>query len=113
MSQSIVVLAQAGGGNAVTTLVFLGLMMAVMYFVMILPQQRQAKAHRAFLAALKKGDEVVTRGGMVGKVFLVGDAYVSLEISNGVRVQVLKTSIESAKAPEAGQTKAEEPKEKS
>jgi preprotein translocase subunit YajC len=95
-------------------LIFFGLMLAVMYFVMILPQQRQVKQHKALLAALRKGDEVVTQGGMVGKVFLVGDKRITVEVANGVRIQVLKSSIQTVSTPEkAAAAEAEEQKEKS
>jgi preprotein translocase subunit YajC len=64
-----------------------------MYFVMIRPQQKQAKAHRDLLSGLKKGDEVVTQGGVLGKIHLVSEQTVTLEVANGVRIRVLKRSI--------------------
>jgi preprotein translocase subunit YajC len=95
-------------------LIFFGLMLAVMYFVMILPQQRQQKQHKAMLAGLKKGDEVVTQGGMVGKVYSVSDKRMMVEVSNGVRIQVLKSAIQTVSSPEkAAAAEAEEQKEKS
>lgn len=70
------------------------LMFVVLYFLMIRPQSKRAKEHKSMLDALAKGDEVVAGGGMLGKVTKVSDAYVSLEISNGVEVQVQKSSIQ-------------------
>ena len=75
-------------------LVIFGLMLAVMYFVMILPQQRQLKQHRAMLAALKKDDEVITQGGMLGKIYAITDRLITLEVSPGVRIRILKSSIQ-------------------
>lgn len=70
------------------------LMFVVLYFLMIRPQSKRAKEHKAMLDALAKGDEVVAGGGMLGKVTKVSDAYASLEISSGVEVQVQKSSIQ-------------------
>lgn len=94
MAYSFVILAQvAGGGSPLGTLGFVAVLAGIMYFVMIRPQQRQLKAHRVLLTGLKKGDDVVTQGGMLGKIHLVSDRTVTLEIANGVRVRVLKNSV--------------------
>jgi preprotein translocase subunit YajC len=69
------------------------LMFVVLWFLMIRPQMKKAKEHKALLAALAKGDEVVTQGGIVGKVTKVGDSYVSVEIAEGTEVVVQKPSI--------------------
>ena len=69
------------------------LMFVVLWFLMIRPQMKKSKEHKALLAALAKGDEVVTQGGIVGKVTKVGDSYVSVEIATGVEVVVQKPSI--------------------
>lgn len=71
------------------------LMVVVMYFIMIRPQMKKQKEHRAMVDALAKGDEVVTAGGIVGKISKVGDgaAYVHVEIANGVEVQVQRASV--------------------
>jgi preprotein translocase subunit YajC len=69
------------------------LMFVVLWFFMIRPQMKKAKDHKALLAALAKGDEVVTQGGIVGKVTKVGDSYVSVEIATGTEVVVQKPSI--------------------
>jgi preprotein translocase subunit YajC len=86
---------------------------AIFYFVMIRPQQKQLKEHRALLGALKKGDEMVTQGGLVGRIHEVSERTVTLEIASGVRVRVLKTSIAGkfviTEAPVA--TKVEDKKE--
>lgn len=69
------------------------LMFVVLWFLMIRPQMKKAKEHKALLAGLAKGDEVVTQGGIVGKVTKVGDSYVSVEIAEGTEVVVQKPSI--------------------
>ena len=69
------------------------LMFVVLYFVMIRPQMRKQKEHRSMIEALAKGDEIVTGGGMLGKVTKLGDGYLSLEIANGVEVQVQRSAV--------------------
>lgn len=72
----------------------IALMFVVLYFLMIRPQAKKAKEHRAMLAAVGKGDEVVAASGILGKVTKVGEAYVSIEIAPNVEVQVQKPSIQ-------------------
>ncbi|HZX26023.1 MAG TPA: preprotein translocase subunit YajC [Telluria sp.] len=69
------------------------LMFVVMYFVMIRPQQKRAKEQRAMIDALAKGDEVVTAGGVLGKVTKVSDAYVTLEVAANTEIVVQKSAI--------------------
>jgi preprotein translocase subunit YajC len=69
------------------------LMFVVLYFVMIRPQMKKQKEHRTMLEALAKGDEVVTSGGMLGKVSKMGESYLSIEIANGVEVQVQRGAV--------------------
>lgn len=69
------------------------LMFVVLYFLMIRPQMKKAKEHKALVDALAKGDEVVTQGGLAGRVAKVGENYVALEIAAGVEVQVQKLAI--------------------
>ena len=69
------------------------LMFVVLWFLMIRPQMKKAKEHKALIEALAKGDEVVTGGGLVGKIIKVGDNYVTLEIAEGTEVIVQKPAI--------------------
>ena len=69
------------------------LIFVIFYFLMIRPQQRRMKEHQATIAAVKKGDEVVTGGGMRGKVTKVGEDEVEVEIAQGVRVRVVKSTL--------------------
>ncbi len=79
-------------GN-LTTFLPLVLMFVVMYFLMIRPQQKRAKEQRSMMDALAKGDEVVTAGGILGKVSKVNDTYVTIEIATNTEIVVQKNSI--------------------
>ena len=70
------------------------LMFVVLYFVMIRPQMKRQKEHRALVDALAKGDEVVIGGGMLGKVAKLGETYLAVEVANGVEVQVQRSSVQ-------------------
>ena len=86
--------AAAGAAGIMTSgLVPMILIVAIMYFLMIRPQQKRMKAHQALIAGVKRGDEVVLSNGMVGKVTRVEDAEAMVEISQGVNVRVVKAMI--------------------
>ncbi len=89
--------AQAAGGAApgadLTTLLPLVLIFVVFYFLLIRPQQKRAKEHRAMIEAVRRGDKIVTAGGIVGKITKVKDDRVEVEIAEGVRVDVMKSTI--------------------
>lgn len=88
--------APAAGGDAQSSfmsLLPLVLMFVVLYFVMIRPQMKRQKEHRAMIDALAKGDEVATAGGLLGKVSKLGDVYIGLEVANGVEVQLQRTAV--------------------
>ena len=69
------------------------LMFVVLYFVMIRPQMKRQKEHKSMIDALAKGDEVVTSGGMLGKVSKMGETFVSVEVANGVEIQVQRSAV--------------------
>jgi preprotein translocase subunit YajC len=69
------------------------LMFVVLYFVMIRPQMKKQKEHRAMVEALAKGDEVVTAGGMLGKVSKIGDSFIGVEVASGVEVQLQRSAV--------------------
>jgi preprotein translocase subunit YajC len=69
------------------------LIFVVFYFLLIRPQQKKAKEHRAMLGALQKGDEVVTAGGLIGKVTKLSDQYATVEIAPGVETPVQRSAI--------------------
>jgi preprotein translocase subunit YajC len=85
------------------------LIFVVFYFILIRPQQRQAKKQQAFLAALKKGDEVVTQGGIIGTVFAVQDRTVTIDLGGGVKIRVVKPQVAGPwkEGPEAEPAKTE------
>jgi len=88
----------AGGGQGGMDLVGLMplvLLFVLLYFLMIRPQAKRAKEHRAMLQALQKGDEVVTSGGTLGKVINVGDQFVTLEVAANVEIKVQKSSVQT------------------
>ncbi len=88
--------AAAAGGDLQSSLMSmlpLVLMFAVLYFVMIRPQMKKQKEHRAMIDALAKGDEVATTGGLLGKVTKLGDSFVSVEIADGVEVQLQRGAV--------------------
>jgi len=66
---------------------------ALFYFMLIRPQQRRAKEHQTLVSKLASGDEVVTSGGLLGRITDVGDTFVTLEVADGVRVKVQKVQI--------------------
>ena len=72
---------------------FLILMFVAMYFLMIRPQQKRAKEQKAMMEALAKGDEVVTAGGLLGRISKISDQYITLEISSGSEATVQKNSV--------------------
>jgi len=82
----------AGGAESPlwTMVVPMILMVAVFYFLLIRPQQRKAKEHRAMLDSLKRGDRVVTAGGLIGEIVAINDQVLTLEIADKVRVEVSK-----------------------
>lgn len=71
----------------------LALMFVVLYFIMIRPQMKKQKEHRAMVEALAKGDEVVTAGGILGRVTSVADSQIGVQIASGVEVQMQRSSV--------------------
>jgi preprotein translocase subunit YajC len=87
---------QSGGvtGNGqLAPLLMMVVFIAIFYFLLIRPQQRKAKEHQAMIAKLAAGDEVVTSGGLLGRVIEVGDSFVTVEIAEGVRVKVQRFQV--------------------
>ncbi|MFY0691959.1 MAG: preprotein translocase subunit YajC [Litoreibacter sp.] len=84
----------AGSGGAFTSFIPLILIFAIMYFLLIRPQQKKVKEHQAMVAALRRGDQVVTQGGVVGKVVKVKeDGELEVEIAEGVKIRVIQATI--------------------
>jgi preprotein translocase subunit YajC len=85
--------AAAGAESSLMSFLPIILMFVVLYFLMIRPQMKRQKEQKAMMDALTKGDEVVTAGGILGRVTKVTDAYVTLEIANGTEVVIQKIAV--------------------
>lgn len=85
----------AGAGAAFAQFLPIVLIFAIMYFLLIRPQQKKMKEHRAMIEALRRGDQVVTGGGIIGKVSRVkeGEGEIEVEIADGVKVRVLRSTV--------------------
>jgi preprotein translocase subunit YajC len=84
--------APAGGGFE--SLILILLMFAVLYFLMIRPQMKRAKEHKTLIEGLQKGDEVVTTGGVLGRISKVSDHYVTLQVAVNVEIQVQRPAVQ-------------------
>lgn len=86
---------QGGEGGGMIQLGFFALLFLVMYLLLIRPQRKKQKEHEALVASLKKGDKVVTSGGMFGTIFAIDDEHnrVVLKIGENVKLEFLKSSI--------------------
>jgi preprotein translocase subunit YajC len=87
--------AAAGGGAESTLLSMLPLvlMFVVLYFIMIRPQMKKQKEHKAMIDAIAKGDEVIIAGGIMGRVAKMGDSYLHIEVANSVEIQVQRAAV--------------------
>ncbi|MDA0712976.1 MAG: preprotein translocase subunit YajC [bacterium] len=83
------------GGGIMSMLLMFGAMFAVLYFVMIRPQQKQQKKHQELIASLKKGDEVILSSGIIGRVFSVEDKFIMLELADKNKMKVLKHAVQT------------------
>jgi preprotein translocase subunit YajC len=79
--------------NTLFSLLPLVLMFVVLYFIMIRPQMKKQKEHKAMIDALAKGDEVVVGGGVIGRVAKLGDSFVHVEVASGVELQVQRAAV--------------------
>ncbi|MCF6283074.1 MAG: preprotein translocase subunit YajC [Candidatus Polarisedimenticolaceae bacterium] len=87
--------AAAGSGDPIIGLLFPIGMIAILYFFMIRPQMKRQKEHRVLVEDLAKGDEVVSSGGIVGKITAIGDNFAQIEIAEGVEVKIRRQAVES------------------
>ncbi len=92
-------MAQSAGGAApgggIAPILMMVVFIAIFYFLLIRPQQKKAKEHQAMVTKLAAGDEVVTSGGILGKIVEVGDSFVTLEIAPNVQIKVQKFQVTS------------------
>ena len=89
--------APAGGGadGGMMNILFIVLMFVIIYFLMIRPQMKRAKEHKMMLDALQKGDEVITAGGVLGRISKMGEAYVTIEIAPNTEISVQKAAVQT------------------
>jgi preprotein translocase subunit YajC len=85
----------AGGDAGLMSFLPIILMFVLLYFLMIRPQMKRAKEHKAMVDALQKGDEVITAGGVLGRITKVSEAYVSVEIAANTEVSVQKGAVQT------------------
>jgi preprotein translocase subunit YajC len=89
--------AQAAGatpGGGIESMLLIVLMFGVLYFLMIRPQMKRAKEHKAMIEALQKGDEVVSGGGILGRVTKLNESYVTLEVTQGVEMTLQRSAVQ-------------------
>jgi preprotein translocase subunit YajC len=87
--------ASGGGGDPMSLTIIMILMFVVLWFIMVRPQMKRAKEHKALVEALQKGDEVIAAGGMVGRVTKIADAYVTLEIAENIEIVVQRQAVQT------------------
>jgi preprotein translocase subunit YajC len=81
------------GGSPMSMFIMMGLFVVVFYFLLIRPQQKKQKEHQAMLAKLAAGDEVVTAGGILGRIVEISDNFITLEIADNVRIKVQRFQV--------------------
>lgn len=81
-------------GGGIESILLIVLMFGVLYFLMIRPQMKRAKEHKAMIEALQKGDEVVSAGGVLGRITKINENYVSLEVASGVEMQFQRSAVQ-------------------
>ena len=87
--------APAGGDAGMMNILFIVLMFVIIYFLMIRPQMKRAKEQRQMIEALQKGDEVITAGGVLGRISKLGEAYVTVEIAPNTEISVQKAAVQT------------------
>ncbi len=85
--------AAGGTESSLYSLLPLVLMFVVLYFIMIRPQMKKQKEHKAMVEAMAKGDEVIIAGGVLGRISKLGDSFLHVEVANGVELQVQRASV--------------------
>ena len=96
---SDVIAAEAGAGgqgSAMSSIFMLVIFGLIFYFMLIRPQSKRAKEHKGMVEALQKGDEIVTNGGILGKITKVGENFITVTIANNVDINVQKHSVSTA-----------------
>lgn len=102
--------AAAGGGDLMMSLLLPVGMIVIFYFLLIRPQNARMKKHRAMIAAMKKGDKVITQGGIIGRVFKITDDEVTIDTGEGGKLRIVRSMVVEVKNTD-GQTPANDVKE--
>jgi preprotein translocase subunit YajC len=89
--------AQEGGRPGYEGIIMLVIMFAIFYFLLIRPQQKRAKQHKQLIEALKVGDQVITAGGIHGKVAAIQENVVTIEVATGVKIKINRSSVVGTK----------------
>ena len=87
---------QAPAPSLVSNLLLIGGMLLLFYFILWRPQSKRAKEHQELVSSISKGDEVMTSGGLLGKVTRVNDDYIAIQVADGVELKVQKSSVAAA-----------------
>ncbi len=85
--------ASTGGGDPLQFIIMIGVFFAIMYFMIIRPQSKRTKEHKSLINSLNKGDEVVTNGGVLGKVTALDDSFITIKIATDVEVQIQRQAV--------------------
>ena len=93
ISDAVAAGAPAQQSDPMTSLIFFGGMILIFYFILIRPQSKRAKEHRALVGGLAKGDEVITTGGILGKITDVSEQYATVEIADNVQVKIQRAAV--------------------
>ncbi|MBM4043024.1 MAG: preprotein translocase subunit YajC [Planctomycetes bacterium] len=104
---------QPGGNPLVQSLLFIGVMFAILYFLMIRPQRKRQREHMDMISNLKKGDKIITRGGIHGVITLVRDREVIVKVDDDCRITLSKTAVAVVLAPGESEGGKDEKGEKS
>ena len=108
METATLLLAQARGANSIATFIFPLAILAIFYFILIVPQRRQLKAHQELVSALEKGDKVVTAGGLIGEITGIKDDQVQIKTGTSTvvveRSRIVKRNDVGAEAPGAARS---------
>jgi len=86
-------------GSAAFSIIFMIAIVAIFYFLFFRPQSKRAKEHKAMVESLKKGDEVITSGGIAGKVIDIGDSFLLVEIASNTHIKVQKNAVSAHLPP--------------
>ena len=95
ISDAVAQTGNAAGPGGIPPILMMVLMLVVFYFLLIRPQQKRQKEHKNMVAELAKGDEIVTMGGILGKITAIDENFITVEITKGTEIQVQRASVQA------------------